>query len=181
MRYIWTGCTSSIDQTSYHRLVQGRVYLFTNSIILQFDTLELKWDLTTTFFRSPWQTTVCLILREVVGKSGSTNKLTANAMLQCLPTSLLSADDVNNFWGEWSDVYMTVIADTIRTKCIKPKSKVPYRLTDDFIHLVRKKCRLFWHAKRVGTAIAWAKYTKVRISVTSALCSTKKNLFQPAS
>ena len=101
---------------------------------------------------------------------------TANATLQCLPTSMYSADDVNNFWAEWSDVFMTVIADTIPTKCIKPKSKVPY-LTDDLIHLVRKKCRLFRLAKRVGTAKAWAKYTKLRNRVTSALRSAKKIYF----
>ena len=78
---------------------------------------------------------------------------TANTTLQCLPTSIYSKDDVNTFWAEWSDVFMT---DTILTKEIKPKTKVP-DLTDELLHLIRKKCRLYNHAKRVGTARAWSK------------------------
>ena len=81
---------------------------------------------------------------------------TANTTLQCLPSSIYSKDDVNTFWTEWSDVYMTVITETIPTKQIKPKTKVPY-LIDELLHLVRKKCRLYNHAKRVGTARAWSK------------------------
>lgn len=66
--------------------------------------------------------------------------------------------------------------DTIPTKKIKPKTKIPY-LTGDLLHLVRKKYRLYNHAKRVGTARAWFKYTKVRNHVTSALRSAKKVYF----
>ena len=88
---------------------------------------------------------------------------TANTTLQCLPTSL---DDVNNFWAEWSDVF---VVDTMYTK---PKTKLPY-LSDDLLHLVRRKCRLYSHSKRVGTARAWTKYTKLRNRVTSALRSAK--------
>lgn len=51
-----------------------------------------------------------------------------------------------------SDVFMTVMADTIPSKQIKSKTKVPY-LTDDLLHLVRKKCRLFNWAKRIKSAI----------------------------
>ena len=69
-----------------------------------------------------------------------------------------------------------MIEDTIPTKLIKPKTKVPY-LTDDLLHLVKKKCRLYSHTKRVGTAKAWARYTKLRNRVTSILRSAKKIYF----
>ena len=73
-------------------------------------------------------------------------------------------------------MFMTVMKDTIPTKFIKPKTSVPY-LTNDLHHLVRKKCRLYKHAKEAGTGSAWAKYAKVRNCVTSALQSAKKNYF----
>lgn len=101
---------------------------------------------------------------------------TANSTLKCLPTAIFSDDDVNKFWTEWYDVFMTVMAETIPTKQIKPKTKVPY-LTTELLHLVRKKCRLHKHAKRVGTSRAWTKYTKVRNRVTSELRSAKKVYF----
>ena len=100
----------------------------------------------------------------------------AEETLQCLPTSIFSTDNVNNFWVEWSDIFKTVIEETIPTKVIKPRTKVPY-LTDDLLHLVKKKCRLYNHAKRVGTTKAWGKYTKIRNRVTSALRSAKKVYF----
>ena len=84
--------------------------------------------------------------------------------------------DVNDFWAELSAVFMTVMKDTIPTKFIKPKTSVPY-LTNDLRHLVKKKCRLYKHAKEVGTGSAWAKYAKVRNCVTSALRSAKNNYF----
>ena len=62
------------------------------------------------------------------------------------------------------------------TKKIKPKTKIPY-LTYDLLHLVRKKNCQYNHAKRVGTARAWFKYTKIQNQVTSALRSTKKIYF----
>ena len=101
---------------------------------------------------------------------------TANTTLHYLPTSIFSNGDVNNFWAEWSDVFMIVMRDTIPTKQIKPKTKIPY-LTDELLHLVRKKYRLYNHAKRVGTARAWSKYTKIRNCVTGALRSAKKIYF----
>ena len=101
---------------------------------------------------------------------------TANSTLKCLPTAIFSDDDVNKFWTEWYDVFMTVMEETIPTKQIKPKTKVPY-LTEELLHLVRKKCRLHKHAKRVGTSRAWTKYTKVRNRVTSELRSAKKIYF----
>ena len=53
---------------------------------------------------------------------------------------------------------MTVMRDTIPMKKIKLKTKILY-LTDDLLHLVRKKYPLYNHTKRVGTARAWFKYT----------------------
>ena len=56
-----------------------------------------------------------------------------------MPTNinLPPKDNVNNFWVEWSDIFRTVIEETIPTKVIKPRTKVPY-LTDDLLHLVKK-------------------------------------------
>ena len=53
---------------------------------------------------------------------------TANSTLQCLPTTLFSMEDVNDFWAEWSAVFMTVMKDTIPTKFIKVCFLVPFRL-----------------------------------------------------
>ena len=101
---------------------------------------------------------------------------TANNTLQCLPTSIYSQNDVNTFWVEWLDVFMTIIDETIPSKQIKPKTKVPY-LTADLLYLVRKKCRLFKQAKKAGTDKAWSKYSKIRNKVTSALRTAKKVYF----
>ena len=100
----------------------------------------------------------------------------ANETLQCLPTSTFTHDNVNSFWTEWRDVFTAVISDTIPSKQIKPKTKVPY-LTADLLHLVRKKSRLFRFAKQSGTTTAWSKYTKIRNRLTSALRSAKKAYF----
>ena len=71
---------------------------------------------------------------------------------------------------------MTIIDETIPSKRIKPKTKVPY-LTADLLYLVRKKCRLFKQAKKAGTDKAWSKYSKIRNKVTSALRTAKKVYF----
>ena len=48
---------------------------------------------------------------------------TANSTLTCLPTAIFSDNDVNKFWTEWYDVFMSVMAETIPTKQIKLKTK----------------------------------------------------------
>ena len=68
---------------------------------------------------------------------------------------------------------MTIMTETIPTKRIRPRTKVPY-LTDELLHIVRKKCHLYNHAKRVGSARAWTKYTRIRNRVTNQLRSAKK-------
>lgn len=66
---------------------------------------------------------------------------TANSTLWCLPTAMYSTNDVNSFGLEWYDIFTTIITETIPSRKIKPKSKVPYT-TADLVHLVRKKAPL---------------------------------------
>ena len=67
----------------------------------------------------------------------------------------------------------TVIEETIPTKVIKPRTKVPY-LTDDLLHLKRSvvstAMQKGWHSQGLG------KYTKLRNQVTSAYALPKSLL-----
>ena len=76
---------------------------------------------------------------------------TANSTLKWLPSSIFSSDNVNNYCAEWSDVFTTVMTETIPTKQFKLRSKVPY-LTDKLLHFVRKNGSLQsrktgWHSQ----------------------------------
>ena len=104
---------------------------------------------------------------------------TANLTQQCIPTSFFP-DDVDGFWSQWYDLFMTTMTDCIPQKNISNRRNRPY-ITNDVTSLIRKKERLYKQASRLKSDRSWSKYNKVRNKVTSALRAAKKRFFEDLS
>jgi len=98
----------------------------------------------------------------------------ANHTLSCIPPSFFPDKDVNVFWQQWADLFLTTMSSFIPSKSISPHRNLPY-FSKELILLVRRKQRCFAQAKRLNTPRSWSKYNKVRSQVTTALRSAKKD------
>ena len=100
----------------------------------------------------------------------------ANDSLQRIPSSMFQDDDVDNFWSQWYDLYMTTMSSFIPKKTISSHKQLPY-ISKDLLILIRKKQRLFKQAKRLNSPRAWLKYNKACNKTTSALRKSKQHFF----
>ena len=100
----------------------------------------------------------------------------ANDSLQRIPSSMFQDDDVDNFWSQWYDLYMTTMSSFIPKKTISSHKQLPY-ISKDLLILIRKKQRLFKQAKRLNSPRAWLKYNKACNKTTFALRKSKQHFF----
>ena len=101
---------------------------------------------------------------------------TANDTLQCFPSALFPDDDVNAYWTQWFDLFMTTMDKCIPTKNISSHRRLPY-ISKELVILIRKKVRLYKQAVRLNTSNSWLKYNKARNRATSALRKAKQSFF----
>ena len=111
---------------------------------------------------------------------GQANFDSANQTLQCLSSRSFPANDVDTLWTQWYDFFMTTISQSIPSKIVKPRRKLPY-LTDNLQRALKRKLKLFQEAKKLDTERAWSKYSKARNKATTALQSAKSNFFKSLS
>ena len=98
----------------------------------------------------------------------------ANRSLSCIPSFFFPGKDVNAFWQQWADLFLTTMSTFIPSKSILPRRNLPY-FSKELVLLVRRKQRHFAQAKRLNTPRSWSKYNKVRNKVTTALRSAKRD------
>ena len=104
----------------------------------------------------------------------------ANQTLQCLSSRSFPANDVDTLWTQWYDFFMTTISQSIPSKIVKPRHKLPY-LTDNLQRALKRKLKLFQEAKKLDTERAWSKYSKARNKATTTLRSAMSNFFKSLS
>ena len=102
--------------------------------------------------------------------------VSVNDSLHRIPSSMFPDDDVDNFWSQWYDLYMSTMSSFIPKKTISSHKQLPY-ISKDLLILIRKKQRLFKQAKRLNSHCAWLKYNKARNKTTSALRKSKQHFF----
>lgn len=75
---------------------------------------------------------------------------------------------------------MTTISQSIPSKVVKSRHKLPY-LTDNLQRTLKRKLQLLQEAKTLNTERAWSKYSKARNKATTALRSAKSKFFKTLS